>query len=1076
MLSRLVGGGMARIAPFAAYPPNPAYPPIPAFAPRLRARERLPDRTFPSATAALEHLDAEVAALAARRGIDPHRALLAVRTNPFLLVSNAAFEKRDPAPVSPSEKKEGEECVICRDAVADDGLLIGACGHRCHAGCVAHLVRSYAGQAIPLPYPCPHMRCPGVVERSAMDALGAWAGSLTEAPRAVPRAYAPCPTPGCAAYVLPTDSDDLLPGGAVRCGACGADFCHVCRSPAHPAVDCASLRSIVDALMVPISDLTLRCAVRAVYDGKLPPMWFAEELAMAGLEPDLVVPDPDPGSDVVAEARALLSTSLDDGAFALPELADLAGGAGLESAPRFCPKCFVSIVRVDGCVAMVCTVCHHPFCYDCLGPVHCHGVSCARNPDLRDLVRRARRAGVPEDVASSLLRNTDLVTMDWGALDAVNGDRKEHEVALAFAREGRGARLAVIRLVAASASEEATAVLARLLAKERAWRARAASSGALAAVLDAMRRTLSRVTRSEAVIRVVLSAGDRLNARFNTLLGRGASDALVCHIPLLQQRPRMDVPVYGDVVINVAAGYVCRFGDGRLSAVDETAEVVYVPTGEAMRRAKRLTSAMFRAFFVLAADKQCPLPLGGGAKGDLAAVFHALRVHAHALGLSKMTDADVDFGALALPGRETEARDCELKQAFLVARMEDALGRIGARVWGGRLPLPAPAVPEPTPPPEAMATILRVVKDTLNTVPSEDEFRRACAARWLYGGDPPEAWYLEESALLSFGYFLLDSPSLILPPPTETESKVDDEDAFEWFRFPSFTEADLGDAPPPLVPTAKAHADRVAELRRHRAVRESAMEAEAVYGTGGREIRDREERLRALLHLRGMVRRARGISQLEFERFAELSVVVKRSQELRNAAHASALERVLSRALTPEEVAWLQPAPDRAMRSTTVHVGATVTVVADYKNVERHYDAMMGPLVPGAAGHVVAITRGNALAGKFVGVARAQVRAVPIGGLQAKTWWYNIPTLAIVRGINDECDNASRMRNVDVLLRGWSAMQAIVFQGAGTPCALAPLVRQLHSELRALGDVVQASDLGEAYVAHLVARIEEIIK
>ena len=1084
-----VGGGARRVASH------------PQFAPRVRTCARQPDRTFSCAAAALEHLDAEVAAIAARDGVDPHRALAAVCANPRLLVSPSQLVSpwhgggESETRVNGVDGVEGVKCDICRDgfdATDDAGLLVGSCGHRCHSACVAHLVRSYAGQARPLPYPCPHLGCPGVVERAAMDAVG------TEgvAARPVPRAYAACPTPGCAAYVLPSDPDDLLPGGAVRCGACDAVFCHACRFHAHPAVGCAELRSVVDALMVPVSDLAIRFAVRAEYDGKLPPLWFAEELAMVGCEPAAwVAPDPR-GRDVVAEARELIATSLDDDVPALPELACL---AGIELAPRFCPNCFVTIVRVDGCVAMVCSACRHAFCYECLGPVHCHGISCTRSPDVPGLVRRAALAGVS-------LGPFDAVTMVWGELDVNNvssNDRQEHERAIAMARMRRGARLDVIRMTATGATgatgadgaDGARDALVGLLAKERAWRAAAA----LEATLDSMRKAICRATRRSVVERVLSSARDRMYARFNALLGRDESDALVRHIPRLLTRPRMDVPVFGDVMINVDAGYMRRFGNDPMRGGEE---VVYVPTDDARRRAERLTSAMFRAFFALASTPSRPFSLERTGLG-LAAVFHALHAHAHAFGLSNVASKADEFGVLALPDRATDARDRELFEAFLVARLEHALGRAGARVFGPPSPSPSPSPLLPTVT-EDVAAVLRAIEGI--ALPSEDDFLRACVAHWLYGGDPPETWYLEERALGSSGYFLLDSPALAVhtPPSAPFDAFADGTDA--WFRRPPgspfIEDVDLGAPPTGFRWAAEEYAVRAAGLRRQRVVRESAVEAEAKYECGPRSIRDREANLRALLHARGFVKRARDTALLEFEAIEKNSVVVKRAQELREKAHASAIERILGdlgdrrrRSLTPDEIAWFRPHSKLAARDA-IRVGATVTVVADYKNVE-HDDAALGPLAHGATGIVAHILTS-------AGLTRAKVSVATFGGV--KSWWYNLPALVVVRGVDNDDDVATELRdgvvlrNVAVLRRGWTAMQVAVVNGVtgvtggtgGEAAALAPLVRQLHYELLVAGDMVHANhkmravvhlndlkactDMSKAYVAHLVERIEAALE
>ena len=1038
----------------------------PAFAPRVRIGERRADRTFSGAAEALEHLDAAVAALAALHRVDPHRALAAVRADPRLLVEPGAIDL--PCVVGKKQAPVEGDCVICRDAiVGDDGLPVGSCGHRCHADCVAHMVRSYAGQGLALPYPCPHLRCPGVVERSAMDAVE---GGVAAVPRSIPRAYAACPTPDCAAYVLPADPDDLLPGGAVRCGACGADFCHACRSHAHPAVPCASLRSVMDALMVPIGDLALRYAVKAVYDGKLPPKWAVEEIAMVGLEPAAwVAPDPR-GADAVAEARALLSASLDDDVTEFPELADLAGGAALEAVPRFCPKCFVSIVRVHGCVSMVCSACRHAFCYDCLGPVHGHSLTCDRNPDVRDLVRRATRAGVPNATAMSLLKATDLVTMDWGALDSMRDDRIDYERSLALARMDRGARLAAIRLTADAAeggSDEAFDALWRLLAKERAWRARAFTDR----ISKAMRNVLARVTRCEVVKSLVNSARARLHARFNELLGRKPDDALVSYLPRPLLRPRMNVPVYGDVVnVDTGLGWRC-FGDGGPTRNDALEDVLYVPSDEETRRAERLTSAMLRAFFVLAG-------MPGGFPNDerkstkgLAAVFYAFHNHAHAFAILKKPHNNFNFGVLAAPGRETEARDVELHEAYLTSRMEDDLGRLRARVWAPPPPPRAEAGAKPSfVPSDAAVAALRAIDGI--AFPSHADFCRACVARWRYDGDPPGAWYLEELAICEHGYFLMDSPSLLLAPPsTDAEAEAEAE-ADAWIRCPSLTigaDVDVG-APPRGSVVFLTVGAKVAELRQQRARREAAMEAETRYGTDC-TIRSREANLRALLHARGFVQRVREDLLDGIERLVKRREFSKRAHELRERAHVSALERVLSRALAPDEAAWLYPAPVMAKR-VILNVGATVTLTDYIKPADRE-EARIGSLSSSDTGRVLALSDGGDV------LVRALSRGVE------RTWWYKPTLLVVVRGVDD----ATRARNVDVLRRGWLAMQAVVLDGIARAPTLAPLVRQLHSELCALGDVgshAQANEDAERasivfafadndYVSYLIERIEAVI-
>ena len=361
---------------------------------------------------------------------------------PWLLTrSGVRPVSRIPPPAAPRSKRTepgvartcvASTCVAClepllpppqkykqRKAHRED-LAFVPCGHAMHAACGDALIDSYVDQGKPMPFACPCQPCRGVLASPTR---------VPFRPSFLPRAYAPCPGPDCDRFVLSVRTG----AHAVRCNGCNTRFCHACRGKPHEArLPCAALLAHaavaerIDAATaalnaVSITALALQMADQYTQDD--PDWMFIERLLLfnpvpAG-PPAAAVPQLRmlPIADLIATARGEVAISeapaappppptvLDDAIAAILPADSGGGWIGIEEQSKFCPRCFVRIVRSEGCPSMQCR-CGMRFCYDCLGPAHTHD-KCTHAVDVEALRSAARKAGVDDATVDGLALFTD---------------------------------------------------------------------------------------------------------------------------------------------------------------------------------------------------------------------------------------------------------------------------------------------------------------------------------------------------------------------------------------------------------------------------------------------------------------------------------------------------------------------------------------------------------------------------------------------------------------------------------------------------------------------------------------------
>ena len=385
-------------------------------------------------------------AIASRLRCHPMVALALVRLRPGLL---APVAMRDQVRISwrPVTPRRAQPVVPCCPACLEPTrgavtVTFVPCDHAMHARCAAAMVTSYIEQGKPLPFACPFPRCRGVLCAVAHIERVAWD---------LPRQYAPCPDCGRFSFSHQT-------AAAVQCLACGTRFCHACRRAPHaPSLPCAKViqhaalvERMQDAMValdaVPMDELAAAMAQQyasitehggvpawAVVERQVKlhpellrelasPVWITrsglpavEGMAGGGLPPPRQLLNAFSAAEIVVMARRELATAtpitvgfpaqknvldatvarLCEGVVDAQEPQDALDAQLQQFDAKFCPRCFVRVVRAGGCPSMKCPMrgCGFAFCYECLGPQHTHG-RCTRQVDSVQLVAAASAAGV----------------------------------------------------------------------------------------------------------------------------------------------------------------------------------------------------------------------------------------------------------------------------------------------------------------------------------------------------------------------------------------------------------------------------------------------------------------------------------------------------------------------------------------------------------------------------------------------------------------------------------------------------------------------------------------------------------
>ena len=325
-------------------------------------------------------------------------------------------------------------CVACGERLRGNYnlLLFVPCNHAMHSRCGKVMIQSYKDQGKDMPYACPCVAgCRGVVKSLSGKGLVPSADGL-------PRVYVPCPGANCSRLVLSFREGPH----AVKCAGCGTGFCHSCRQLPHDGgapcvvvVANAAVMERADAVRRALGGVSLDglCLQMAAQHYRTTPTWmFIESLFQLSPETmQLQLQEPVSASpalrgfssdELISLAREVLKpnwaaasqpppapppTVLDDALAALG-LSDeffADGGGGTEAHSKFCPMCFVRIVRIEGCPEMRCR-CGHAFCYDCLGPAHTHS-HCTRAVDVAALRLAAERVGESAGVVAGLALFSD---------------------------------------------------------------------------------------------------------------------------------------------------------------------------------------------------------------------------------------------------------------------------------------------------------------------------------------------------------------------------------------------------------------------------------------------------------------------------------------------------------------------------------------------------------------------------------------------------------------------------------------------------------------------------------------------
>ena len=386
---------------------------------------------------ALTDFQRRLRAVAVRRGCHEMVAWAHVRTHPDVLNASAGrvtrlrSRSRSRSMALPgSAGLDSALCVACDEPLEGHGDLFSfvPCGHAMHDACGRAMIESYLAQGKAMPFACPCVPgCRGVVDECPPVALR---------PTALPPCYAPCPGLDCSRFVL-----SFLDGvHAVRCAGCDTRFCHACRGGPHPReTPCAAVLGqaevderlgaamrVLDA--VPFNELCVQMAAHHLPTTYLPlfyrpPRWMAIERNLSDerqIAAHAAPPFPrveaireiKPSKELIARAREKLALP-STGAAPPPTVLDAAvaslalatHASGVEEHSKFCPKCFVRVVRLEGCPSMHCR-CGHTFCYICLGPVHTHD-TCSQAVNTAALRAAAELAGESAAVVDDLALFSD---------------------------------------------------------------------------------------------------------------------------------------------------------------------------------------------------------------------------------------------------------------------------------------------------------------------------------------------------------------------------------------------------------------------------------------------------------------------------------------------------------------------------------------------------------------------------------------------------------------------------------------------------------------------------------------------
>lgn len=368
----------------------------------------------------------------------------------------------------------GKTCGACLEKVPNEGLqvMFAPCGHTMHYNCAVSMVESYIGQGKLLPICCPMQNCGGVMDDFSLKLFPTVDKLLKSTQSLIKTAYKSCPYDGCK-HIHRSFTDSTEPY-IVQCGpGCMKLFCFTCRGRPHKG-SCKDARELEDKLVEVErinADKTINLWLAAKYHDAfgihVRPKWYNIQQSLnasqtgdfTALEPTASFEMPkiavESGANLwsidscLAEAAAILNVTDDSGELVLPPDHNISKvlAAGhpykfvadpddMQKRGKFCPKCFVSVIKTDGCPSMRCTMCDHYFCWTCMGPQHTHG-TCSQTTNFKALKEAAAGSAGAQAAVKGLVKFSPELELEESAKQAKLRVDKHMDTTYLIARHSR---------------------------------------------------------------------------------------------------------------------------------------------------------------------------------------------------------------------------------------------------------------------------------------------------------------------------------------------------------------------------------------------------------------------------------------------------------------------------------------------------------------------------------------------------------------------------------------------------------------------------------------------------------------
>ena len=339
-------------------------------------------------------------------------------------------------------------CPGCFDEISKENTLsFEPCGHLIHFQCCEELVNSYFNQGKQYPFKCPVCVSINITKTNTntkqcgvLDTRGnfkkvqefLWSSKILPVNK-----YVKCPNPMCS-LIIKIQSDKIH---GVKC-SCNTTFCHKCREDVHPDLTCIQYRKVNDIiaeLKEIQNDETIHQWLAYKYGSQfgfeLNPKWHVIERYMSSnniikafdsntsisksfnisietvkslivkaneicsdddIAPYLPLPDNHPLQMIITNGHPYAKFNIEES-----EESD----ESMRS--KFCPKCYVTIGKIDGCPSIKCPVCNYFFCYTCLGPQHTHS-ECKESINYTELRNNANSADALKSIDKLIYFSPEL--------------------------------------------------------------------------------------------------------------------------------------------------------------------------------------------------------------------------------------------------------------------------------------------------------------------------------------------------------------------------------------------------------------------------------------------------------------------------------------------------------------------------------------------------------------------------------------------------------------------------------------------------------------------------------------------